>query len=358
MLHSQDSSNTGTATAGIELLNGMESWLLYEKGVDSYDNRNFGESLNYFNKLVERHGVYPEAEYWIGRVFEEEGEFILAEKQYLKALEAERVLHIPEEKYTIMYRLADLYKNRGDLDKYQDLLNSIVLDELESNQLAVANESPAINTLKRDGIDRMLLLFRHEFTYSVEAFNQLGIYYYKIGDYKTATSRLIYPLLSFFSISMEYERMKDPGFVYPDNEEILLKDHGDYVFDTLEKIIRRKNPQFTFTRNLKTLEISDPENQLEVAEKILGTTADHYISGASCCLELFQKDPVLSQLIEDYDLYRTIYYLAASLYAEGYDETAGRMWEIVANDDNSDRWGAMSRSQLTDPVVETGETIF
>jgi len=215
-LFSQEEGGDDILTAGIQELDNMESWLLFEKGIFSYDTRNYGEALNSFNKLIERHGVYPEAEYWIGRVFEQEGEYILAEKQYLKALEAERILLIPHEKYEIKYRLAQLYKNLENYDSYKQILNSIVLDELQVNQLALANENAAINTLKRDGIDRSLLLFRHKITYSVDSFNQLGVYYYKTGDYRGATSKLIYPLLSLFSQAVEYLRNLDPYFVYPE----------------------------------------------------------------------------------------------------------------------------------------------
>jgi tetratricopeptide (TPR) repeat protein len=357
-LFSQEGSDSEIITAGIEELDSMETWLLYEKGLFSYNQRQYGKSLSFFNKLIERHGVYPEAEYWIGRVFEQEGEYILAEKQYQKALEAERILLIPEEKYEIMYRLGELYKNREDYDNYRQMLNSIILDELESNQLALSNENAVINTLKRDGIDRTLLLFRHSFTYSIEAFNQLGVYYYKTGDYKAATSRLVYPLLSLFSLSIEYLRKMDPSFIYPESIEVLLEQHPDYVFSTLEKVIRRKDDTFSFERDLKTTEVTNQNEQFARAQVLLSQEEDFYLSGASYCLELFDKDPVLHSLLEEYNIYKSMYYLACSLYAEGYSEAGARIWEIVYNDPNSQMWGRKSFEQLINPQVEIGLTIF
>jgi tetratricopeptide (TPR) repeat protein len=357
-IFSQEENEEEIITAGIQELDSMESWLLFEKGIFSYDMRKYGESLNFFNKLIERHGVYPEAEYWIGRVFEQEGEYILAEKQYLKALEAERTLLIPHEKYEIKYRLAQLYKNLENYDSYKQILNSIVIDELEVNQLALANENAAINTLKRDGIDRTLLLFRHEFSYSIDSFNQLGVYYYKTGDYKGATSKLIYPLLSLFSIAVDYLRDLDPEFVYPEDLDVLLEDHPDYVFDTLEYIIQRKNENFIFVRDLETLEVINKSEQFKQAETLLPAAPEFYLSGASYCLGLFNKEPSLKKLIGQYNIYKNMYYLAASLYAEGYSETAFRIWEIVQNDSNSHMWGRKSFEQLQDPEVEIGLTIF
>jgi len=354
----QDRDSQEVSPVSIASLDSMESWLLYERGMFLYEKKEYGEALNHFNKLVERHGVFPEAEYRIGRVFEQEGEHILAEKQYLKALEAVRILHIPELKYEIQYRLAELYKNRGNLDTYSQILNSIVLDELEENQLALANEGPAINTLKRDGIDRTLLLFRHSFTYSVEAFNQLGIYYYKNGDYKGATSKLIYPLLSLFSVSIDYLRELDPALRFPESFDEVVDKHSDYVFDTLEKIIRRKHSDFSFRRDLGSLEVVDREVQLFEAAKRLSEPPEYYLSGTSCFLELFYRDPVLRQLAVDYEIFRTLYYLAASLFAEGYSETAMRIWEIVYMNDEAGMWQLRSYKQLQDPSAETVEIVF
>lgn len=357
-LFSQEESKEDILTARVQELETMESWLLFEKGIYSFDLKNYGESLNYFNKLIERHGVYPEAEYWIGRVFEQEGESLLAEKQYRKALEAARILLIPNEKYEIKYRLARLYQNQGNYDSYTQILNSIVIDELQVNQLALANEIAAINTLKRDGIDRAILLFRHKLTYSIEAFNQLGVYYYKIGDYRGATSKLIYPLLSLFSIAVDYLREQNPEFVYPEGVDVLLEDHSDYVFNTLERVIQRKDDTFLFNRNLETLEILYQNEQYQIAEKLLPEDPEFYLSGASFCLDFFNKEPSLNKLVEEYNIYTTLYYLAASLYAEGYSETAFRIWEIVYNDMNSKMWGKKSYEQLLDPEVEIGLTVF
>lgn len=358
LLFSQEDTDEEIIMVGIGQLDSMETWLLFEKGLFSYESRDYGESLNFFNKLIERHGVFPEAEYWIGRVFEQEGEYILAEKQYLKALEAERILLIPREKYEIKYRLAELYKNREDFDNYRQILNSIVLDELETNQLALGNENAVINTMKRDGIDRTLLLFRHSFTYSIEAFNQLGVYYYKTGDYKAATSKLIYPLLSLFSISIDYLRQMNPEFIYPENLEELLENHPEYVFSTLEKVIQRKDESFLFDRDFNTTEVVDIGRQFAEAQNLLGRDAEFYLSGASYCLELFNKDRALKSLLNEYNIYKSMFYLASSLYAEGYSEAAARIWEIVYNDADSQMWGRKSFEQLIDPKVEIGLTIF
>ena len=44
----QIADNPGIISAGVEKLDSMESWLLYEKGLYSYNRRDYGEALNFF----------------------------------------------------------------------------------------------------------------------------------------------------------------------------------------------------------------------------------------------------------------------------------------------------------------------
>ncbi|MCP4177120.1 MAG: hypothetical protein GY756_05075, partial [bacterium] len=196
------------------------------------------------------------------------------------------------------------------------------------------------------------------FTYSIDSFNQLGVYYYKTGDYKAATSKLIYPLLSLFSIAIEYLRYNNPEFIYPENIKDLLEDQPEYVFNTLERVIQRGNENFSFNRDLFTTEISDKENQYRSAISLIPKHPEFYLSGASFCLNNFEKDPVLKKLVENYNIYKTLYYLGASLYAEGYSETAAEIWEIIYNSLYSGMWGRKAYKQLINPVVEIGLSIF
>ena len=59
-------------------------WILYRKGINLYNSKNYSEAFNYFRE-ASRKRDFPEAEYYIGRIFENEGEQTLALKQYERA---------------------------------------------------------------------------------------------------------------------------------------------------------------------------------------------------------------------------------------------------------------------------------
>jgi len=93
-------------------------------------------------------------------------------------------------------------------------------------------------------------------------------------------------------------------------------------------------------------------------KNLLPEAPEYYLSGTSCCLESFYKEPVLKDLVVEYDIFRTLYYLGASLYAEGYSESSRKIWEIAANSEQAGMWQLRSRQQLETPHVDTDLTIY
>ena len=94
--------------------NFVEAWFLYEQGkakLEDPEGPELGEALLSFQEAIDkRGGVFPEAEMAIGDIYFQEGAFALAKRQYDKAFELRRGMEIAEEKYTILYRLADLHE--------------------------------------------------------------------------------------------------------------------------------------------------------------------------------------------------------------------------------------------------------
>ena len=106
---------------------GLPGWVLYEKGLFLYEQGKLDQALEYFNLSAKSGSLTPEANYSIGRIYEEEGDYLLAEKQYDKALEDARFLYIPEQKWSIYYSLAGIYLNRDEYDRYEQMLLSVLM---------------------------------------------------------------------------------------------------------------------------------------------------------------------------------------------------------------------------------------
>ena len=106
-------------------------WLLMELGEKAFREKEFGEALVLFREAKKRMGVYPEADLWIGLVFEADAEIELAVKQIERAYADRNQLYIIAEKYTILYKLAELYRMQADNSSFENRLSLIIDDDTD-----------------------------------------------------------------------------------------------------------------------------------------------------------------------------------------------------------------------------------
>lgn len=132
---------------------------------------------------------YPEAEYWKGRVFFIEGELSLAELQYKRAYDMGASLEIPTEIHTILYSMAELYETRSEYVAWENVLKAIVAanDDVIDTYLKDA----MMATLKNDGFDRFMTLYRLEPSYALEANARLAAFYLDRGRASAAVHAAI-----------------------------------------------------------------------------------------------------------------------------------------------------------------------
>lgn len=123
--------------------------------------------------------TYPEAEYWKGRVFFVEGELSLAELQYKRAYAMLPSLEIPDELYTILYSMAELYEAGSDFVAWEQVMKGIV----ESNDKDIDEflRNSMMTTLLDDGFNRFMTLYRIKPSYSLEANAELASFYLERG---------------------------------------------------------------------------------------------------------------------------------------------------------------------------------
>ncbi len=57
------------------------AWILLERGRDAFEQRRIAPAMDFILKSLEAEPEYPEAEYWLGRVYEAQGQPVLAEEQ-------------------------------------------------------------------------------------------------------------------------------------------------------------------------------------------------------------------------------------------------------------------------------------
>ena len=147
---------------------------LKKKGEAYFDN-SMQKLMNYMASAK----VFPEAQKIIGDVYKLEGEYQFAEEYYSLALKNADVLDIPDEKYEILYMLADISRLKGDSAKMETRLLNILSDDLYFKDKALTDAM--LNTLrsgKQGTVEKLFMLYRANSFISIDAYNQLARYYY------------------------------------------------------------------------------------------------------------------------------------------------------------------------------------
>ncbi|HKL85681.1 MAG TPA: hypothetical protein VJ861_05060 [Treponemataceae bacterium] len=183
----------------------------------------FSNSMSAVLKWLEIRGVYPEADYLTGRIYELEGEVSLALNYYQKALNNYEVMDIPEERFTILYRMADLSQFSGNTGLMENYLLRIVSEDSVYSQTKPLTPmlSAMLRTLDTEKTsDKFFLLYRHNYLKGLLAYQMLATYYYNKNDFDnralaaSALSSIISvtqlsAALNEYDFSWEYSSLKD-----------------------------------------------------------------------------------------------------------------------------------------------------
>ena len=207
----------------------LPPWLILEYGKKAFEEREYGVALRYAREAIEKTAhFYPEAEILIGDVFEAEGNIELAIEQYEKALNNDNAkqLYIQDEKYEVYYKLAEIYYQKyqqesgtGNKERYRGILEKILEDDNEYNETMESNLKTAlVRTLKQSGLDRLVILYRLNSHFSLEAHSRLGKLNLDDGEYDQAALHFIFVVLSIISKAIEELKFHDPEYEFERSE--------------------------------------------------------------------------------------------------------------------------------------------
>jgi tetratricopeptide (TPR) repeat protein len=265
-------------------------WVLLEKAESEMKAGEFGSAMQIYREVIELEGSIPEAEAGIARIFKEEGDFRLAEMQYKTALSLSKNFYILEDKYTVLYELASIYRIEKKYREFEETLLLVIQDdeEFSADRNQKLNDA-MIRVLKEQGIDKLITLYRMKTTFSLSAHVHLGTFYCRSGRYDQSIKHLVYSLLSTLTVIIDEFKISDP----------------DFEFSGLKPLV---------------------EDALSHSR--------------------------LEDYILDHGLYQSIYYLAASLFAEGFQTESKKLWRTLYEIQNSGDWSYRSGNQLENPHIE------
>ena len=150
---------------------------LKKKSIDYFDN-SVVKLREYMNSMIH----YPEAHKLIGDIYRLEGEYKFAEDYYLLALTNSNVLDVPDEKYEILYMLAEISRLQNDYPKMEvRLLNILVDDKAYKDKALNQSMLHTIQSNKIDSMEKFFTLYRADSFYSMDAYTKLADYYYSEG---------------------------------------------------------------------------------------------------------------------------------------------------------------------------------
>ena len=301
------------------------AWVLLEKGRTAYEDRDLSAAMDALLDAVEANPEYPEAEYWLGRVFDAQGQPDLAEEQYRRAIALSVYLRVPDDEIVYLYSLAELLLNRGGPDggEAEAILNGIAEGEAESVEDEIAKGHRYVALVAEQGLDELLYLYRDERSESLKALRMLGEKAWEEGRRRSAMLNSTQSVLSMLTTAAENMREANP----------------DWRFD-IDPVRDAENPD----RDVRYPGRVD--GVVELLDRIRDENAE------------------LSVWMGEEGFWPQLYLLSVSLYSNGYESAAEDIWSVLVIEDpgtgladprpEAGPWGRLALRQRESPFISTG----
>ncbi|MDR1147452.1 MAG: hypothetical protein LBK66_02360 [Spirochaetaceae bacterium] len=238
---------------------------------------------------------YPEADYWIGETYRLMGENEIALRQFNETLLNSDRMENPAFVVEIRYKIAGIEHLRRRYNEMERQLQSI----LERDTLWMQDDNSFVReamnrTIDTSGVNRFLQMYRYKNSETEKAHRLLGEYFYVSGRHGKAVPHFIFAFL-----------IQNTTII-----DEITAEHFDFKFTNLENLmtaLARRND--------------------------------------------------LKDYMKETAYYKTVYYLAAALYATGKENPARELWTFLAGYGDSGEWQGRARAQLRSPFIETPQEI-
>lgn len=185
----------------------------------------FGNSFKKLYDEVVKKEFYPEADYYIGKIYRLEGETLLALQYYEKALSHKDVLNVKEQEYDILYDIANIYKLLEDYSKYETYLLKILEKDsrfLDKN-VFVNSILKTIKQNKPETVAKLFNLYRNDNIFSIKACHDLTLLYELTGYSDKALECAAFGSLTSFTKIVNVLADRDIEFQYEDLKQVMTK---------------------------------------------------------------------------------------------------------------------------------------
>jgi tetratricopeptide (TPR) repeat protein len=266
------------------------AWLAYEKGNAAMAAREYGQALQLYKEAIAQAGVFPEAEIGLGDIYFEEGEIDLSLDQYKKAYDMRKSFYIPDEQYSVLYKIAHVYEAQSLYKRMEDSLGVIEAADPHYVETDTFKLRTQVEKMYREkGINRVLTLYSFDDTLYAPAHSKLGWFYYRTGRFTQGTSELLFSVI--------------------------------YRVGAMTSVLRQRDVEYGFT------------------------TLDDFLG-------IVEKNADLREYAATYGLYKDLYYLAGTTFAEGLPAHAVSIWKLLAGSATAGTYQDLARRQVKKPWIE------
>jgi len=232
----------------------LPSWVLFGLGQQAFEEKRFGEATVFFRQAVSRRGIYPEAEAALARISAQGEGTALQEAQLQKALDERGLLQVPDDRYALLYSLADLRlrsdkgtsveKGEAALETWREILhddqpyraveesggldgyyNSLMAKATVVNLKTASGPSLSENLV---GLNRLLYLYRHPLGFSLRAHQEIAALSVTNKAYKKAIGHSLFALTGIFSTVIVQVQVLHPEYVFRSLDELFSDNQSEY----------------------------------------------------------------------------------------------------------------------------------
>lgn len=200
----------------LEERNSEDALLIIHNTLIKYPAETVNYSINELVKKVELYKEYPEADFMLGRFYALEGEYTVADKYMTNAWLHADILDIPDQKFEILYQMANLAHLQKNDEKYEKTLLLIIADDnyIKPDGTDDIFIKAVKQSIARDDttIDKLFTLYRSKAYTSLSAYYQLADYYVLKGNNDKALSMAT--LASLIAFTRIYEAVTARNMEY------------------------------------------------------------------------------------------------------------------------------------------------
>lgn len=199
----------------LEIIAAYEKWYT----PDAFDN-----SAKKLILFIKNRKEFPEAEYLCGKLYQIEGEYDFAELFFKKAFDFSSLLDVPEEKYDILYSLADISLIKKDFKKYEEYLVLIVSqDAAFKDKNLIRAMKATIQSARADCMEKFFLMYRTDNFQILNAYFLLSEYYQEKNEKDRALTVSALGALTGFSRVYDVVSKRNPEFEYAGLASLLIE---------------------------------------------------------------------------------------------------------------------------------------